>query len=403
MNATIPLKRLLVLVAIAVTMGLLGSLVQILLPFLGWQIPFASAQETFQETSEVAPSYDQNFQTGTVTQILEQENISENPTPSFVQLIKVQPNGSQEQLTIPVGDEFQPLTKEQLLKPNQQVVLSQQPTFDGEIISVVSDVYRLPILMMLTLGFFVLVFAVGKWRGLLSIIGMISSLGVLFFYILPQLVQGANPLFVAVVGSFMIAALTLYLSHGFKTTTHLAFGSILLTLLAVILLSLSSVKAAHLVGLGSEEAYFLQFGTTAQINLQGLLLAGIILGALGVLDDIIVSQISVVNQLYQTNKKIQFDELFNRALEVGRDHIASLVNTLVLAYAGANLPLFLLFYQSQDIPVWVTINNELIAEEIVRTLVGSFGLVLAVPITTLIASHFIIKYKLKETGGHHHG
>jgi uncharacterized membrane protein len=394
MEPAISLKRLLVLVAIAIAMGILGSLIQTILPFLGWRIPTASAQEI--------QTHDQHFQTGTVEEVVEQRSLSDLEFPAFVQLIKVLPDGGQESLIIPVGDEFQPLTANQLLRTNQQVILSQQPTFDGQTTTVVSDVYRLPMLLMLTLGFFVLVFAVGKWRGLLSILGMMASLGVLFLYILPQLVQGANPLVIAVTGSFLIAGLTLYLSHGFKTTTHLAFGSILITLAAVILLSLTSVKATHLVGLGTEEAYFLQFGSTAQINLQGLLLAGIILGALGVLDDIIVAQISVVNQLYQTNKKIKFDELFNRALEVGKDHVASLVNTLVLAYAGANLPLFLLFYQS-DVPLWVSVNNELIAEEIVRTLVGSFGLVLAVPITTLIAAYFIIRYQVVETGGHHHG
>jgi uncharacterized membrane protein len=138
------------------------------------------------------------------------------------------------------------------------------------------------------------------------------------------------------------------------------------------------------------------------VNLQGLLLGGILLGALGILDDIAIAQVSVIFQLKEVNNKLSFKELYERGLKVGKDHVASLVNTLVLAYAGANLPLFLLFTINRDIPLWVTLNNEIIAEEVVRTLVGSMGLVLAVPITTLLAAVVVSRLGALPTKGGRH-
>lgn len=336
------------------------------------------------------------YRQGNVTEVLQESSF---PDPDTGQLfytqevkIKTQTEGGQPtELTIPVGNEFQPLTENQLLTPRDGVVLTTQPTYDGQTETIITDLYRMPILTWLAIGFLVLVFLIGRWRGLMSMLGMVLSLGILFWYVLPQIMAGQSPLLVSTVAATAIAVVTMYLSHGFNAKSHVALGSLLVTLFSVIALAWMSVQAAHLTGLGSEEAGFLQFGGTAAINLRGLLLGGIILGALGVLDDIVVSQVSVVEQLHAANPKLSFEELFNRGLSVGRDHVASLVNTLVLAYAGANLPLFVLFYQASQTPVWVTINNELVAEEIVRTLVGSTGLVLAVPLTTLVAA-FVFKH-----------
>jgi uncharacterized membrane protein len=155
-----------------------------------------------------------------------------------------------------------------------------------------------------------------------------------------------------------------------------------------------AVKAAQLVGLGSEEAYFLQFTDTARINLQGLLLGGILLGALGVLDDITVSQVSIVYELFDAKKNISWLELYERGLAVGKDHVASLVNTLVLAYAGANLPLFLLLVLNTQTPTWVSLNSDILVEEIIRTIAGSIGLVLAVPLSTFLAAQIVTRRKV---------
>jgi len=145
------------------------------------------------------------------------------------------------------------------------------------------------------------------------------------------------------------------------------------------------VESAKLTGFASEEAGFLQIARGGTINIKGLLLAGIIISTLGVLDDVTVSQSSIVNQLKETDKNLSFEKLYQRAMKVGQDHISSMVNTLVLVYTGAALPLFLLFIDNPH-PFLEVINYEIVADEIVRTLVGSIGLILAVPITTFIAA-----------------
>ncbi len=167
-------------------------------------------------------------------------------------------------------------------------------------------------------------------------------------------------------------------------------------------MAVAAVSFTHLFGMGSEESLFI-LGDLPGISLKGLLLGGIMLGLLGVLDDITTAQSAVVDELKQANQSLSFSELYRRGLSVGREHIASLINTLFLAYAGASLPLFLLFSLNQGQELWMIFNNEMIAEEIVRTLVGSTGLILAVPITTALAAYVFQKRSSaihKET--HHH-
>jgi uncharacterized membrane protein len=150
------------------------------------------------------------------------------------------------------------------------------------------------------------------------------------------------------------------------------------------------VKFGHLTGLSSEEASFLKLETVQQIDFKGLLLAGMMIGLLGVLDDITIAQAAVVQQLLDTNKKFSVFELYRRAMNVGRDHIASMVNTLVLVYAGASLPLLLLFLDFSQ-PLTQVMNYEFLAEEIIKTLLGSIALIMAVPITTLLASFILVR------------
>jgi len=182
-----------------------------------------------------------------------------------------------------------------------------------------------------------------------------------------------------------IIPITFYLSHGFNKKTTVAVGGTVIALIITGILAGIFVEAAKLTGFASEEAGFLQVAKQGLVNIKGLLLAGIIIGVLGVLDDVTVSQSAIVFQLKQANAKIKAGELYKRAMDVGKDHISSMVNTLVLVYTGAALPLLLLFIDNPH-PFSEVVNYEIIADEIVRTLVGSIGLVLAVPITTLIAS-----------------
>lgn len=232
--------------------------------------------------------------------------------------------------------------------------------------------------------FAVVVLAVGRWRGLSSLFSMAFTFIVIFQLILPAIISGTSPILAAVSGSFLIIPFTFYLSHGLNLKTTVAVVSTIISLMFTGLLAVYFVDAAWLTGYASEEAGYLQTVNPEQLNMRGLLLAGIIIGALGVLDDITVAQSAVVRQLSEANQDLKFKELFFRAMNVGRDHIASMVNTLILVYTGSALPLLLIFVNNPH-PALEIINYEIIAEEIVRTLVGSIGLVFAVPVTTLIA------------------
>lgn len=326
------------------------------------------------------------YSRGRVVKIVSQQALPGDGQDFYVQTVQVHRSDTGEQIELSVGTEFQPLTAQQRLHVGQGVILGQQVLQDGSLEYVIADVDRMPVLIWLFGGFLVIVLVVARLQGALSIVGMGVSLAVLGGWIVPAILNGQDPVVVTLLGAAVIATLTMYLSHGFKLASHLSLMAMMSTLVAVAALSWMAVKMGYLVGLGTEEAYYLQFGPSAHLNLQGLLLGGIVLGALGILDDICVAQVSVVQQLKLANLKLDFTELYQRGLEVGKDHVASLVNTLMLAYVSANLPLFLLFNLNQNAPWWVVLNNQVLAEEIVRTLVGSIGLVLAVPLSTLLAA-----------------
>jgi len=350
------------------------------------------------------------FTTGTVTRVESEQKIQFPEGDFYTQEIYVRLKNYPEEKLLQYGSEFQPLQELQRLSEGASVVVTQ---INGDVDGgdsdsasasfVVYEDYRLPVLVWLAVGFFLLVMAVAGYKGLFSILGMFISVGILMMFVIPQILSGANALMITVIAAFLIATVTVYLSHGWKLSSHLALISILTTLLFTTILSYWFVYLARLTGLGSEEAAFLQVENLGKIDFRGLLLSGIMLGALGVLDDIAVTQVATVFELKRANAKLEFAELYERAMRVGRDHVASLVNTLVLAYAGANLPLFLLFSTSNETPSWVHLNSSLIAEEIVRTLIGSIGLVIAVPVTTALAAYWskkIPKSDLKHS--HHH-
>lgn len=329
------------------------------------------------------------FQVGTVLEVLKEESFEADGETYYIQTLLVKNKETGETSEVTVGNDFQPIVAEQRFKPGDSVILTAQTDYEGNEFTVLVDLYRIPVLLFLAVGFFLLVAAVGGFRGVLSIAGMVATFFILGLYMLPTILQGGDPVVVSVIASIAAGAVTIYLAHGFNRKSHVAFGSISAVLVVVIFLSAVTVQLARLLGLGDEQAYFLRFAEYGSINLQGLFLAGIIIGALGVLDDIVIAQVSVVEQLMGANSKLSKQEYYFRALEVGKDHVASLVNTLIMAYAGTSLPLFLLVLVDTGIPWWVKINDLVIAEEIVRTLAGSIGLVLAVPLTTLLAVHLL--------------
>jgi uncharacterized membrane protein len=240
-------------------------------------------------------------------------------------------------------------------------------------------------LLVLAAAFVLAILAVGGLQGLSSLLGLAISFLVILRFIVPHILAGTNPIAVSVVGALFVQVATLYLSHGLglKTTAGLlgTVGALVLTGL----LGTFFIDWTRLLGLASEEASFISARAEGAINLQGLLLAGLIIGALGVLDDVAMSQASAVFELHGLNPDQNVGELFRRGMRIGRDHIAATVNTLFLAYAGASLPLLILLSTRPE-PLLTLLNREFIAVEIVSTLVGSIGLIAAVPLTTLTAA-----------------
>ena len=283
----------------------------------------------------------------------------------------------------------------QNLKIGETIILVQSQQLDQEVYYI-ADRYRMNTIIWLVIGFFALVIVFAGWKGARSMLGLLFTIGVILFYILPSIIKGGNPFTIFLIGGLVIALVSIYLGHGFNRRTSIAVLGTLITLILSIGISILVVKWTKLFGLGTEEAFYIQIGDLANINLQGLLLGGIIIGILGVLDDITTAQAAAVEEIYKANTSFNAYELAKRGLSVGHEHIVSLVNTLVLAYVGASFPLLLLFTQSYT-PVWVLLNSERIMEEIVRTLIGSSALVIAVPITTYLAAYYFTRFGVKDS------
>jgi uncharacterized membrane protein len=265
-----------------------------------------------------------------------------------------------------------------------RVVLSVSPDAPPDLRYDIADYERRAPLLLLGLLFAGVVVALGRWRGALALAGLVVSLVVLIAFVLPSILSGNPPVPVALTGSSLVMLLALYLAHGLNARTTSAVLGTFVSLSLVAILAVVFVQVTRLSGLASEEALFVNVAN-ARINLEGLLLAGIVIGSLGVLDDVTVTQASAVWELHLANPALGARELYRSGLRIGRDHIASAVNTLVFAYAGASLPLLILFTISRS-HFGDVVNGEIVAEEVVRTLVGSVGLVASVPVTTVIAA-----------------
>lgn len=270
------------------------------------------------------------------------------------------------------------------LHEGQGVIVAYAPDAPHDLQYSVTDVDR-KFPMALLAGIFALaVVVVGRMRGVMALIALAVSFAVLTLFILPAILQGSNPLLVAVIGASAIMLIALYMCHGLTARTSVAVIGTLLSLLLIGLLGSSFIDWASLTG-NTDDSTGLIHGLYPHIDMSGLLLAGVIIGSLGVLDDVTVTQTSAVWELHQADPTMGARKLYRAGIRIGRDHIASVVNTLVLAYAGAALPLLLLFSIAQS-SVGTVANSELVAEEIVRTLVGSIGLVASVPVTTVLAA-----------------
>lgn len=248
--------------------------------------------------------------------------------------------------------------------------------------------------LLLLVGLFAgAVLLLGRWQGLRSLVALVLSFVVLVGFTLPALLETGSPVLVAIVGSSAVAVITLYLTHGVNHLTTVALVGSLLSLTVTGFFAWVFVRASSLTGLSDENGLFL-LSANDSVDLPGVLLAGMIIGTIGVLDDVTVTQAAVVSELHEADHHMSRSRLYAGALRVGRDHIGSTTNTLVFAYAGAALPLLLLFTQAQ-LSLDTVLTSEIVAVEIVQALVGGLGLVCSVPITTALAVWVV--------GTHQHG
>jgi uncharacterized membrane protein len=270
------------------------------------------------------------------------------------------------------------------IEPGDEVVLERLTTDVPGAPYALYDRERTPSLVWLALAFSVLVVLLGRLRGFAALVGLGFSLLLLLRFVLPAILEGHSPTIVACVGAGVIAYAVIYLAHGVSVHTTVAVLGTLAGLALAAVLSLAWVPLAELTGLVSETAYVVQV-TGAQVDPSGLLLAGIVIGALGAIDDVSVTQASAVWEIREADPSGGGRGLFRAGMRVGRDHVGSIVNTLALAYVGASLPLLIVF-QLSDLPFDRVLGSEIVATEIVRALVGSIGLVASMPITTWLAA-----------------
>jgi uncharacterized membrane protein len=270
------------------------------------------------------------------------------------------------------------------LDRGDRAVLSYDPRAQPGFEYQYADRQRRPVLLWLAVLFAIAVVLLGRWRGLAALAGLGATVIVLLEFVLPAVLDGRSPVLVAVVGSSAIAYLALYLAHGLRPMTTVALLGTLASLAVTVVLASVFTSLAEFSGLASEEAALVRLGSEA-VDLSGLVLGGMVIGALGALDDVTVTQASAVWELRSANPRLSRRALMRSAFRIGRDHVASTVNTLALAYAGAALPVLILLVQSRQ-SLGTVANSETVAIEIVRTLVGSIGLVASVPITTWLAT-----------------
>jgi uncharacterized membrane protein len=279
-----------------------------------------------------------------------------------------------------------------MIEEGDRIFITISSTPDGILSAHFIDFYRRNSLLWLLVIFISASVIISGWKGVRSLLGIMLSLAVIILIILPGIQGGKDPLSVSIAGAFFFVAFSLYVIYGWNLKTHTAVLGSLIALVITGVLAFFFVNQARLTGYGDENMFYISQLTQNTMNVRSLLLAGILIGTLGVLDDLVISQASSVFELYRNKPEQSFKNLYKSAMNIGQDHIAATVNTLVLAYAGASLPMLLLF-SFRNVDYGLAINLEYIAEEIVRTMVGSLGLFAAVPITTALAALIAVKYR----------
>jgi uncharacterized membrane protein len=377
-------EKKVLIVSIIVAAVLLSALIY-------WGIP--QLDRLFQSPEDrQAVGYPSETAKANVIEILDEgvQDLFGSPAPYQILLIEIMDGPYQGiRLEADLGIQ-QFLPESSRLRPGENilVMISQRP--DGLSAHFI-DFERRQSLIWLFAAFVLVSILISGWKGVRSLIGITFSLGMIIFFIIPQILAGKDPVLVSIVGGFIFLSISMYLVYGWNLKTHSAVLGILVAMTITGLLAVFFVDFTRLTGFGDENAMFLIQQNAQPISIRGLLLAGILIGSLGVLDDLVISQASAVFELFSANSKLSLKFLYRRAMNIGRDHVAATVNTLVLAYAGSSLPMLLLFsINSGDYAMLA--NMSIVSEEIVRTLVGSIGLFMAVPITTFLASVLVLHH-----------
>lgn len=257
---------------------------------------------------------------------------------------------------------------------------------------IVMDIDRRPVIYFFIALFIAVILIFSGKQGLRSLLGLAGSFFVILYVLIPSLLNGYPPILTSIAVATTILFLAIFFTHGFNRVSTVAFSGTVIAVMLTGILAYLGVIVANFTGFATEEAFYLNLNTKGTLDFTGLLLGGIMIGVLGVLDDIAVTQAAVVRELYNSAPHLSRKEVYRKALGVGKEHVGALVNTLALAYTGASLPLLLLFSSSNTTGISI-INQEIFATEIIRTIVGSIGLILTVPITTLLAVYLLKGYK----------
>jgi uncharacterized membrane protein len=268
---------------------------------------------------------------------------------------------------------------------------------DGDVRYSVAEVDRRGALAYALAIFAVAIVLLGGRQGVRALASLLMSIVAVVFVLLPLLLRGWPPVSVSIAVTALVLLVAIFVTHGVTRNAAIAYAGTLGAVCIAGALSLIAMAAANLTGLGADEAVLLNAVSESAIDVRGLLLAGILIGMVGVLDDIAITQVAVVSELRATGTH-GARELFRRAMRVGREHVGALVNTLVLAYVGASLPLLLLLYEAQA-PLAMVLSQEVIVTEVIRAILGSIGLIAAVPLTTFIAVRYA--RAASDTSAHH--
>jgi len=305
-------------------------------------------------------------------------------------------SGSRENEEVIFENEMTPLSA------GDVVYLNYVRMIDGTEYFLFKDFKRQSQLVWLGLMFVGLLVWFGGMQGVRALVSLALSIAAIIFFLVPALLAGYNPALVSLVIAGLILAIVLFFTHGVNPRSLIAFGGTFSAVMITCLMAWFWVSSMRLTGFGDDTAVYLNFSTDGALDFAALLLGGIIIGILGVLDDVSITQASVTQELKAANPKLTAVELYQSAIRVGRDHVGSLVNTLALAYVGVSLPLILLF-AAAEADWYLSLNQEVVAAELVRIIVGSAGLVLAVPFTTALAAWYFGSREVDSVGDSSHG